>query len=211
MRSSRLGRRRRSCSTSVVRVSSGSSARHEMRGARATGGRRRKTGDAVPSGLSNCFTGCVSTVAFLLAWITCGVVVPFEQETGDTVPDLANDGDRELKRGVRRPQRGSQGSRDGSLTGVAEPTEDTASGTTPMPDLRAATIASEAASQAVGATGFSAARVEGDHASSTTRGDAKSVRKGPESVRSGDPHSGADGSVNSGKDGSEVAPQNVYI
>ena len=166
-------------------------------------------GEAVPSGLSTCFAGCVSTAALLLAWFTCGVVDCQKENVEGEIQDISNQGAREPKQGVRRPGRGSQGSRDGSLTAVAEPTEDTASGTTPMPDLRAATIASEAASPAVGATGFSAARVEGDHASTTTRGDVQSVRKGPESVKSGGPHSGADGSVNSGMDGSEVAPQNA--
>ena len=176
-----------------------------MRGARANGARRRGLGETVPTGVPTCFAGCKSAVALLLSRITCGVVNCEQENTGDDFQDVGEV--REPNSGVRRPKRGSQGSRDGSLTAVAEPTEDTASGTTPMPDLRAATVASEAASPAAGASGFSAARTEGDHTSSSTRGDAQSVRKG-HSVRSGDPQSGAVGSVNDGMDGSEVASQN---
>ena len=174
-----------------------------MRGARHERRPRITTGQG--SGLSTCHVGVVNGAWLLLSWLTCGVVASQQEQELEEISDLADPGDQ-LNTGVRRRARGSQGSRDGSLTVV--PTDDTASGTTPMPDLRALTNASEAASAAA-PRGFSAARSEADQSVPTTRGLDQSVRNSDsQSMISGGQRSRDDGSVNTGSDGRKGATQN---
>ena len=130
-----------------------------------------------------------------------------QEEVSDDDP-----GDQPTQR-VRRATRGSQGSRS---SGVANPTSDSDSGTTPLPDLRAQSRASGAASQAASPPGFRQAQ-EGDHSFSERKRREFKQRQGvwsergvSESSLSGERTMLADGSVNDGGNGSEVASQNAF-
>ena len=169
--------------------------------------RRPRTTAERSSRGSTCYAGVASGAWLLISWLTCGVVASQQEEKLEQVSGTADLGDQ-LNKGVRRRARGSQDSRDGSLTVV--PTDDTASGTTPMPDLRALTNASEAASAAAAPRGFSAARSEADQSVPTTRGLDQSVRNDSQSSVSREQRSRVDGSVNQGLDGQKGASQNVF-